>query len=361
MELSLDVRHAARILRSKPGFTLAVVLSLGLGIGAATAVFSIADTVFLRPLPYADASQLVWVAIRFPSSNLEFVPSPDYVAWRRDNHVFQEFAATQANPPGTMLLGGTNPAQVHVARVSANFLEAFAVHTDLGRTFWPNEELPDGPKAVLLTSSFWRDHFNQRRDVLGSAMMLDGQQYTIAGVLPASFQYPMDAKVDLLTTLPVSPTATHHDRSMSIWATYGRLKPGVTLAQAQADLAVLFAASKADAPRMYRADNRVVIEPLREHRAGSVRTLLLILIGAAGCLLAIACANVANLLLARWSARAQELAVRAAIGAGRGRLARQLFAEIALIIAASTGAAVVLVAVALRSFVHFAGRELPRE
>ena len=152
----------------------------------------------------------------------------------------------------------------------------------------------------------------------------------------ASFVYPADVKIDLLTTLPVSPTASHRDRSMSTWAVFGRLKRGVTMAQARADVDTLFAASKRDDPKMFRADNSVVLQPLQEHRAGNVRTLLFILMGAAGCLLAIACANVANLLLARWSARARELAVRAAVGAGRGRLARQLFTEIALLIAAGT-------------------------
>jgi putative ABC transport system permease protein len=363
-----DARYAVRILRRRPAFTIAVVFSLALGIGATTAVFSIADTVFLRPLPYADADQLVWVAIRFPAMGVEFLPSPDYVAWRRDNRVFQKLAAAeagfsatmQAGSSATMLLGGANPAEVRPGHVSANFLDTFALAPAFGRNFRTEEELPNGPKAVLLTHEFWRDHFQGRREVLGSAITLDGQPYTIVGILPQSFIYPIDAKIDLLTTLPVSPTANHRDRSMSTWAVFGRLKRGVTLAKAQADLETLFATSKADDPRMFRADNSVVLQPLLEHRAGNIRTLLFVLIGAAGCLLAIACANVANLLLARWSARSQELAVRAAIGAGRGRLARQLFAEIALLILAGTGAAMIFVAVALRGFVHFAAGEWPR-
>ena len=179
-------------------------------------------------------------------------------------------------------------------------------------------------------------------------------------MLPRSFIYPVDAKIDLLTTLPVSPSASHRDRSMFTWAVFGQIKRGVTMAQARADVDILYAASKQDDPQMFRAFNTVVLQPLQEHRAGNVRTLLLILMGAAGCLLAIACANVANLLLARWSARARELAVRASLGAGRGRLARQLFTEIALLIAAGAGAGMLLVTVALRGFVHFASGELPR-
>jgi len=353
-----DLRYAARVLRRAPAFTIAAVLSLALGIGATTAVFSIADTIFLRPLPYADGGQLVWVAMRF--LGMEFVPSPDYVAWRRDNRVFQNLAATQASFSSTMLLGGSDPAEVHAARVSANFLDTFGVAPALGRAFRAEEELPNGPKAVLLTNQFWCDRFHARREVLGSVITLDGQPYNIIGMLPRTFVYPVDVKIDLLTTLPVSPAASHRDRSMSTWVVFGRLKRNVTMAQARADVDALFAASVADAPQFFRADSSVVVQPLQEHRAGDARTLLLILMGAAGCLLAIACANVANLLLARWSARARELAVRAAVGAGRGRLARQLFTEIALLIAAGTVAGMILVAAALRGFVHFGAGEFPR-
>jgi len=355
-----DIRYAARVLRREPAFTGAAVFSLALGIAATTAVFSIADTIFLRPLPYADAERLVWLGVSFPSIHGEFLPSPDYVAWRRDNHVFQQLAATQVSLSNIMILGAPDPAEVHAIRVSANFLSAFAVTPLLGRTFTAQEELPNGPKAVLLTYQFWRDRFQGRRDIVGSIIRLDSQPYTVVGVLPRSFVYPADAKIELLATLPVSPTASHRDRSMAAWAAYGRLKPGITLPRARADLETLYAASKADLPGFFRADNPLVLQPLRDHRVGNVHTLLFVLMGAAGCLLAIACANVANLLLARWSARTQELAVRAAIGAGRGRLARQLFTEIALLIASGTAAAMILVALALQGFVHFATRDLPR-
>jgi putative ABC transport system permease protein len=354
-----DVRYAARVLHRTPAFTAAAVLSLALGIGATTAVFSIADTVFLRPLPYPDSGRLVWLGVRFSGIGLDFLPSPDYVSWRRDNQTFQTLAATQAHFSTTMLLGTSDLSEVLTGRVSANFLDAFGVTPAFGRPFRPEEELPNGPKAVLLMYPFWRDHFHSRRDIVGSAIALDGQPYTVAGVLPLSFVYPVDIKVDLLTTLPVSPTASHRDRSMSTWAVFGRLKPGVTLAQARADLERLYAVSKADFPQLFH-DDKLVLEPLQEHRAGNVRTLIEILMGAAACLLAIACANVANLLLARWSARARELAVRAALGAARGRLARQLFTEIALLIAAGTLVGMLLVEAALRGFVHFAPGEIPR-
>jgi putative ABC transport system permease protein len=356
-----DVRYAARVLRREPVFALAAIVSLALGIAASTAVFSIADTIFLRPLPYAEPDRLVWVAIRFPGFDLgDFVPSPDYVAWRRDNRVFQDLAAMPATPNRRTLLGGADPAEVNAGYVSANFLDVFATRPALGRTFSAAEELPNGPKAVVLTDRFWREHFHARRDILGLVVTLDAQPYSVIGVLPPSFIYPVDVKIDLLTTLPVLPTASHRDNGMYIWSVFGRLKRGTTVEQARADLNRLFAASKADAPQMFRGDTSVVLQTLQEHRVGDARTLLFILMAAAGCLLAIACANVGNLLLVRWSSRSQELAVRAAIGAGRGRLARQLFTEIALLIAAGTVSALILAAGALRAFVYYAAGALPR-
>jgi putative ABC transport system permease protein len=355
-----DLRYAARSLRHSPSFTIAAILSLTLGIGAGTAVFSIADTVFLRPLPYSHPDRLVWVATRFPSIGAEFLASPDYVAWRRDNTVFQQMAATQAHGGQTMLLNGSEPAEVNDVRVSANFLGTLGVRPVIGRDFTREEELPNGPKAVLLSNQLWRHRFGAKQDIAGRSVILDGQSYTVAGVLPASFVFPMDMKVDVMTTLPVSPTASHHDISMMTWAVYGRLKKGVTIALARADLQRLFARSKADIPLMFRSDTRLVVEPLQEHRVGNAKMLVSVLLGAVGCLLLIACVNVSNLLLGRWSARSGELAVRAAIGAGRGRLAKQLFTEAGLLTLIGCGLSTALVATMLRGFIHYAAGDLPR-
>lgn len=355
-----DLNYGVRTLRQSPIFAVAAVLSLALGIGAATAVFSIADTVFLRPLPYPRSEQLMWVANRFPRMDVEFLASPDYVAWRRDNRVFEQLAATQAHGGETVLLNSSDPRELHLVRVSSNFLKTLGVRPAIGRDFRPKEELPNGPKAVLLSTSVWQHQFHGHKDIAGKTVTLDGQPYTVIGVLPSSFVFPMDVRVDVMTTLPVSPTASHHDLSMSTWAVYGRLKPDIAIARARADLERLFALSKADIPLMFRSDTKLVLESLQEHRVGNARVLLSILIASVSCLLLIACANVSNLLLGRWSARSGEFAIRAAIGAGRGRLARQLLTEAGLLTVLGWVLGAVLVGIMLSGFAHYAAGELPR-
>lgn len=358
--LSQDFRYATRTLLRNRAFSLAAVLSIALGIGAGTAVYGIADTIFLRPLPYKNPEQLMWVAIRFPQMRMEFLGSPDYVAWRRDHNAFQSMAATQLSGGQTMLLNGENAVEVSDARVSANFLRTFGIRPAIGRNFERSEELPDRPKAVLLTDRFWREHFHGDAQVIGKSIRMDGQPYTVIGILPRSFQFPMDISLDVLTTLPVSPAASWHDRSVSTWAVYGRLKPGVSLAQARAKLQVLLERSKAGLPRTFRSGAQLAFEPLQQHRVGNAHLLLSVLVGAVTCLLLIACANVSNLLLARWSARSGEFAIRTAIGAGRIRLARQLLTEAALLTLAGCVCGMLLAFGLLRAFVHYGGNELPR-
>jgi predicted permease len=353
-----DLRYGARTLRQSPGFTIAAVFSLALGIGASTAVFSIADTVFLRPLPYPQPERLMWVGIHFPHIRTEFVDSPDYLMWRRDNTVFEGLAATGAI--GGMVMHSPEPAEVIFARVSFNFLRTLGVTPAMGREFELQEEFPNGPKAVILTDRCWRTRFHADPGVLSRVITMDGQPFTVVGVLPPSFVFPTDSKIDVLTTVPLSPTASHRDRNMSTWSVYGRLKPGVTLAQARANVETLFQAAKADGTPLFRAGDIAVVRPLQEHRVGNARLVLGLLIGAVACLLLIACANVANLLLARWAARSRELAVRAAIGASRPRLVRQLFTETVMLAALGWLGGIALVAVTLRGVVRYAAGELPR-
>ncbi len=321
-------------------------------------IFSIADTVYLRPLPYPASHQLMFVAMRL--FHLDMVLSPDYVAWRGDHSAFLELAAMQFHGGNPATLGGEDPIEVRVTRVSYNFVTTLGVPPAIGRNFEPNEELPNSPRAALLTDPLWRTRFRSRADIVGSSIALDGVAYEVIGILPPSFVMPLGVPTDILTTLPIAPGMGHHDRSLATWTVIGRLRSGVTEGQALANVQSLFAASKADAPEIFRNDVSVMVEPLQRRMAGDARTLLLVLAGAVGCLLLIACANVANLLLARWSARSRELAVRAAIGAQRGRLVRQLLTETGLYCAAGTMAGMLLMVIGLRAVVHFAAGSLPR-
>jgi putative ABC transport system permease protein len=353
-----DLDYAWRSGRRAPLFSAVVVLSLALGIAAATVIFSIADTVYLRPLPYRAPGQLMFVAMRL--FGLEMVLSPDYVAWRRRQSAFQDLAAMPFQGGRAATLGDRDPVEVRTTRVSCNFVTALGVQPVLGRNFAPGEEMPNAPRTALLTDALWRNHFRSRPDIVGRKIVLDGMIHEVVGVLPPSFLMPMEVPADILTPLPVSPTLTHHDREMAAWTVIGRLRPGVTQNEALADIKTLFAASKADAPEIYRNDVSVMIESLQQRMAGNARTLLLVLAGAVGCLLMIACANVASLLLARWGARSRELAVRAAIGARRGRILRQLVTEAALYCAAGSAAAMALTAFGLRALVRLAAGSLPR-
>ena len=353
-----DLEYGWRSVRRAPVFGAAVVLSLALGIGAATVIFSVADTVYLRPLPYPAPDQLMFVAMRM--FGREMVLSPDYIAWRRDHSAFQELAAMQLQGGRPATLEAKDPLEVRVTRVSYNFVTTLGVRPKMGRDFQPGEELPNARQTALLSDALWRTHFHARPDIVGQNIVLDGATYQVIGVLPPSFLMPMEVPTDILSPLPVSRTLNHHDRELSGWTVIGRLQPGVTQAQALARVKTLFAESKADAPEIFRNDVSVMVEPLRQRIAGNARTLILVLAGAVSCLLMIACANVANLLLARWSARARELAVRAALGARRGRLVRQLFTETAVWCLAGAVTGMALTAVGLRAVVHFAAGSLPR-
>jgi len=345
-------------MRRTPLFTTAVVLSLAIGIGAATVVFSVADTVYLRPLPYRAPNELMFVAMRM--FNMEMVTSPDYLAWRKDHSAFLQLAAMQFHGGNAAILGDKEPLEVRVTRVSANFLTTLGVKPTFGRNFERREELPNASLTALLTDGLWRKRFQSRRDIVGQKILLDGSTYEVIGVLPPSFMLPFEVPSDILTTLPISPTAGHHDRGLAIWNVIGRLTPGMTGAQALARVETLFAASKADAPEIFRDDVSVMVEPLQHRMAGNARTLILVLGGAVGCLLMIACANVASLLLARWNARSGELAIRAAIGAGKGRLVRQLLTETAVMYVMGSAVGMALVYAGLRGVVYYAAGLLPR-
>ena len=208
-----DLNYALRSGRRTPAFSAAVVLSLALGIGAATVIFSVADTVYLRPLPYPAPHELMFVAMRM--FGLEMVTSPDYVAWRKDHSVFRELAAMQFQGGRAATLEATEPVEVHTTRVSYNFVTTLGIHLVMGRNFEQNDELPSAPRTALITYALWRNQFHSLPDMVGRNIVLDGVSYRVIGVLPASFIMPMEVPTDILTPLPVSPTLNHHGREMA--------------------------------------------------------------------------------------------------------------------------------------------------
>ena len=353
-----DVQYALRMLRKNPGFTAVAILSLALGLGANTAIFSVVNAVLLRPLPYPQASRLYWVAISFPSFHGEMMTGPDYVDWSRQNHTFSGMAAYYKT--SCIVTGGGAAENIHCGFATQNLLPVLRVGPALGRGFLPAEDKPGGPKVAILGYGLWQRRFGGDRGVAGKSITIDGQIRTVVGVMPRGFRFPEGALVDVLVPEQLDAAEQLLRQRMLIFHAVGRLKPGVSASEARADLDVLLSRTKKRFPMFYRKDNQVRLEPLQEHEVRNVRLTLLVLLGAVGCLLLIACANVANLLLARGAARQREIAVRAAIGASRGRLVRQLLTEAALLGIIGGTAGLALAGIAIKAFVRFAPDSLPR-
>lgn len=334
-ELRADLRYAFRQLRRNPGFTAVAVITLALGIGANTAIFSVIDAALLRPLPYHNPEQLVDISTFHLNGNATVIAA-DFKAWQEQSRVLDSIGAFglgfNAYNTGANLTGIGEPTRVTVVPITVGFFRMLGAQPILGRGFGNDEGQSGHNHVVLVSAAVWRRQFGGDRAVLNRTIHLDETPYTVVGVMPPGLLYPpgdlwVPEVLDASNSLPQSA-------SWPILYTIGRLKPGVSLAKARSDLELVshrLDAQFSPGRRRARLRSRIEIVPLRQLLAGDVGHLLLILLAAVGFVLLIACANLANLLLARAAAREKEVAVRAALGAGRWRLARQFLAESVLL------------------------------
>jgi putative ABC transport system permease protein len=324
MRFATDLRTAVRRLGKSPGFALAAVLTLGLGIGANTTLFSIVDAVVLRPLPYPRPAELLAVQTRRVQAGNPggaAASAPDYLDWGRQSHAFRALGA--ASSEAVVLSGRGEPERLAGERVSPSFFAALGVRAALGRTFTPQEDRP-GSGVVVLSHGLWKRRFGGDPRILGRSLRLDGQPTLVVGVMPAGFG-TLEEESELW--VPMAFTKDDLDSRGSHFLTVvGRLAPGVSSAQAQAEMTAIAARLAHEHP-IEDAGFTVEVRPLHEVVTGGVRPLFLVLLGAVSFVLLIACANVANLLLARAATRQRELAVRAALGASRRRLMGEMLAD----------------------------------
>jgi predicted permease len=350
-----DIRYGIRMLAKTPGFTLIAILTLTLGIGANTALFSVVNAVLLNPLPYPQPDQLLAVFTKTANFGHSSVSYPNLLDWQKDNRSFSYLVGTRGDDFN--LTGNGAAERLRTGMVSAGYFELLGAKPLMGRTFTPEEDRVGAPPVVVITEGLWKRKFGSG-EVIGKTMALSGTDYTVIGVVPANSRLYRNNEI----YVPIGQWSdvTFRDRRVSMgMQVVGRLKPGVKIEQARADMDAIAAGLAATYPEA-DAKSGIALVPLKKNFVGDIEPFLYILLGAVGFVLLIACANVANLLLARSSARIREFAVRSALGASRGRIIRQLLTESVLLSIAGGGLGLALAAWGTRAVIRTLPDALPR-
>ena len=326
-----DGRYSLRVLRRSPVFTSVAILSLALGIGANTLMFSVVQSILLRPLPYkqpADLYSITWIVPRGPMGLMEVVLPPEFADWLEESHAFSGFAAW--NGGEYTLTGVREPQRLSVALVNADFFSTLGVFPALGHTFSLRDDGSQPAHLVILSDQLWRKQFGSSRAILGRTINLNGSGYTVVGVLPQTFHFPGDLRPDIITPGGFSAPAQWGARSMALLRVVGRIRKGVSNAEAARELGAIGKRHLPEIPAQYRrifSGHVLEMQPLQNKLVGDLRPTLLVLLGAVVLILFITCSNMAALQLARGFARSSELAVRLALGSGRRRVLNLLMTE----------------------------------
>jgi putative ABC transport system permease protein len=354
-----DIRYAFRMLAKKPGFTIAAVLAVSIGIGANTAIFSVVNAVLLRSLPYKDPDRLAVIfsnkqgAIK-GSGSASYL---DAVDWKKQSQSFEEMAVFHHTR--YTLSGSGEPESIDGARAAAEFFPLLGVEAIEGRTFRPEEDKPGAQRVVVISHGLWQRRFGGDAGIIGQTLTLNGDGYTVVGVLPPNFKFPIEVAEAEMWSPAVHDGEVAEQRGAHYLKVIGRLKPGVSVGEAQAEMDGIAARLEQQYPDA-NTGRIVNLSPLYEHLVGSIRRALFILLGAVGLVLLIACSNVANLMLARAASRAKEIAIRTALGASRGRVVRQLLTESLILAIIGGGAGLLLALWGIEVLIALGPADIPR-
>jgi putative ABC transport system permease protein len=353
--LIADLKQALRMCRKSPGFTATAVAALALGIGANTAIFSVVNTVLLKPLPYPDPDRVVQILLSSPQGQAATASVPEYNNWHSQTAILEDVAAYDAGGPGVNLTSGDRPEQLKGIRVSREYFSLFGAAITRGRAFTAEDDRPGGGHLAILSDGLWQRRFGGNPAIVGQTILLGGDPYTVIGIVSPAFR--PDPPVDIYLPFQADPNSVngaHYFRGAA------RLRPGVTLQQANAGMALAAEEFNRKFPNVLPAKGTFALKPMQQVVIGNIKPALLVLLGAVGCVLLIACANIANLLLSRATGRAREMAIRAAIGAGRGRIVRQLLTESLLLSVIGGAAGLLLGVIGVRALLAINPGNIPR-